>query len=215
MYVDIDGQKYEVIVTKKMSTKNMYLRVKEDLKIYITTNTFTTNFEIEKFIRNNLDAVSKMISKMENKKEKKEKFYFLGKEYDLVRISSNGITLGENKVFVNKNFTKEDINKWYKKEAEKIFSEHLDNCYKVYTRNIPKPTLTIRTMTTRWGVCNTKTKRVTLNLELIKMPLFCLDYVIFHELSHLIHGDHSKSFWNLVEENCPEYKKIRKYMKEE
>ena len=215
MYVDIDGQKYEVVITKKMSTRNMYLRVKEDLKIYITTNTFTSNSDIERFIRNNLDAVAKMLSKMETKKEKKEKFYYLGKEYDVVRISSSGITLGENKVFVNKEITKEDLEKWYKKEAERIFEEHLDNCYRVYTRKIPKPTLTIRKMTTRWGVCNTKTKRVTLNLELIKMPLFCLDYVIFHELSHLIHSDHSKSFWSLVEENCPEYKRIRKYMKEE
>ena len=215
MYVDINGQKYEVVVTKKMSTRNMYLRVKDDLKIYITTNTFTTNREIENFIRNNLDSVAKFINKMEKKTEKKEKFFFLGKEYDIVRISSSGITLGENKVFVNKDYTKEDIDKWLKKESLEIFQTHLDNCYKVFTRKIPYPSLTIRKMTSRGGVCNTKSKRVTLNSELIRMPLFCLDYVIYHELSHLIYGNHSKEFWNLVEENCPEYKRIRKYMKED
>ena len=215
MYVDINGQKYEVVVTKKMSTRNMYLRVKDDLKIYITTNTFTTNREIENFIRNNLDSVAKFINKMEKKTEKKEKFFFLGKEYDVVKISSSGITLGENKVFINKEYTNEDIEKWLKKESLDIFQTHLDNCYKVFTRKIPYPSLTIRKMTSRWGVCNTKTKRVTLNSELIRMPLFCLDYVIYHELSHLIYGNHSKDFWSLVEENCPEYKKIRKYMKED
>ncbi len=215
MYVDINGQKYEVVVTKKMSTRNMYLRVKDDLKIYITTNTFTTNREIENFIRNNLDSVAKYINKMEKKTEKKEKFFFLGKEYDVVKISSSGITLGENKVFINKEYTNEDIEKWLKKESLDIFQTHLDNCYKVFTRKIPYPSLTIRKMTSRWGVCNTKTKRVTLNSELIRMPLFCLDYVIYHELSHLIYGNHSKDFWSLVEENCPEYKKIRKYMKED
>ena len=47
------------------------------------------------------------------------------------------------------------------------------------------------------------------------MPLFCLDYVIYHELSHLIYANHSREFWTVVAENCPEYKKIRKYMKEE
>ena len=215
MYVDINGQKYEVVITKKMSTRNMYLRVKDDLKIYITTNTFTTNREIENFIRNNLDSVAKFINKMEKKTEKKEKFFFLGKEYDVVKISSSGITLGENKVFINKEYTNEDIEKWLKKESLDIFQTHLDNCYKVFTRKIPYPSLTIRKMTSRWGVCNTKTKRVTLNSELIRMPLFCLDYVIYHELSHLIYGNHSKDFWSLVEENCPEYKKIRKYMKED
>ena len=69
-------------------------------------------------------------------------------------------------------------------------------------------------MKTRWGVCNTRNKRVTLNLELIKKPLFCLDYVIVHELSHLIHPNHSKDFWLLVEDNCKNYKQIRKLMKE-
>ena len=215
MYVEIDGQKYEVVVTKKMSTKNMYLRVKDDLKIYVTTNTFTPNWEIQRFINNNIDAVSKIISKMEVKKEKKEKFFYLGKEYDVIRTSASGINLGENKVFINKELTKEDIDKWYKKEAERIFEEHLENAYKIFSRKIPHPSLTLRKMTTRWGVCNTKTKRVTLNLELIKMPLYCLDYVINHELSHLIYANHSREFWAVVEENFPEYKKVRKYMKEE
>ena len=57
-------------------------------------------------------------------------------------------------------------------------------------------------------------KRVTLNLELMKKPIYCLDYVIMHELSHLIYANHSKDFWSLVGENCPEYKKIKKIMKE-
>ena len=68
-------------------------------------------------------------------------------------------------------------------------------------------------MTTRWGVCNTKSKTITLNLELIKRDTKYLDYVIVHELSHLIHANHSKEFWSLVEENCPDYKKIKNNMK--
>ena len=91
---------------------------------------------------------------------------------------------------------------------------HSGRCYKRFTKKIPYPTLTIRKMTTRWGVCNTRAKRVTLNLELMKKPIYCLDYVIMHELSHLIHPNHSKDFWALVEENCPEYKKIKKILKE-
>ena len=69
-------------------------------------------------------------------------------------------------------------------------------------------------MTTRWGVCNIKLKTVTLNLELIKRDSKYLDYVIVHELSHLIHPNHSREFWNLVEENIGDYKKYRKEMKE-
>ena len=65
-------------------------------------------------------------------------------------------------------------------------------------------------MTTRWGVCNIKTHVITLNTELITKDIRCLDYVIYHELSHLIEANHSKKFWAIVEENCPDYKKWRK-----
>ena len=69
-------------------------------------------------------------------------------------------------------------------------------------------------MTTRWGVCNIKSHVITLNLELIKRDIKYLDYVINHELSHLIYGDHSREFWDLVGENCSYYKECRKEMKD-
>ena len=69
-------------------------------------------------------------------------------------------------------------------------------------------------MTSRWGVCNIRLKTLTLNLELIKRDTKYLDYVIVHELSHLIYGDHSSNFWALVEENMPDYKKYREEMKD-
>ena len=89
----------------------------------------------------------------------------------------------------------------------------LDKNYNKFTRKIPKPSLRIRRMTTRWGVCNTKTHVITLNLKLIERDPKYLDYVIMHELSHLIHGAHDSRFWSLVEENYPGCKKVAKEMK--
>ena len=207
----INGTEYEVVVEKKLGNRNTYIRVKNDLKIYITTNTFTSNKEIEKTIIKNQKSIIRMIDKMATRKKNSEGFLYLGKKYDVIYTSNEGILLGESKVFVNRDT---DLDKWYRKEAERVFQEHLDACYNRYTRKIPYPSLTIRKMTTRWGVCNTRSKRVTLNLELIKRPIECLDYVIMHELSHLIHGNHSKDFWALVEENCKDYKKIKRILKE-
>ena len=211
MMLKVNGKDYEVVITKKLGNRNTYIRVKEDLKIYVTTNTFVSNKEIENIILKSKDSVLKMIDKMEKRCEKKSGFNYLGKKYDVIYTSNPGIVLGEEKVFVNRDV---DLDKWYKKEASKLFQEHLDFCYNNFSRDIPYPTLTIRKMTTRWGVCNTKDKRVTLNLELMKKPIYCLDYVIMHELSHLIHPNHSKEFWLLVEENCKDYKKIKKILKE-
>lgn len=211
MILRLNDKDYEVIIERKASNKNTYLRVKEDLKIYITTNIFTTQKEIEKIIKNNQSSIIRMINKMEIKSKNNEAFFYLGKKYDIIYTSSEGLVLGSEKVFLNRNV---DIDKWYKKEAQKLFKEHLDECYKAFTEKIPYPTLTIRKMTTRWGVCNTKDKRVTLNLELMKKPIYCLDYVIMHELSHLIHANHSKDFWKLVEENCSYFKQAKKTLKE-
>ncbi|MDE5587380.1 MAG: M48 family metallopeptidase, partial [Bacilli bacterium] len=118
---------------------------------------------------------------------------------------------GEHRVFIGKNA---NIDKWYQKQAKTLFQERLDYWYSVFDRKIPYPSLTIRKMTSRWGVCNSKLKKVTLNLELMKRDLACLDYVIVHELSHFKEMNHSNKFWEVVEANYPNYKKVRKIMKD-
>ena len=66
---------YDICITKKISNKNTYLRVKDDLKIYITTNAFTSNKEIENIILKNQDAIKKMITKFINKKSNQTEFF--------------------------------------------------------------------------------------------------------------------------------------------
>ena len=212
MIFSFNNEDYNIIVEKKISTKNIYIRVKEDLNIYVTCNTFTSNKEIINLIKNNEKRLIKMIERRKKTKEKEESFYYLGKKYDLIYLNDSGIKFGEEKVFVNHNF---DLNKWYLKMANIIFKEELDKMYKTFIYDIPYPSLTIRKMKTRWGVCNTKTHRVTLNLELIKKDIVYLDYVIVHELSHLLYPNHSKDFWQCVEDNFKDYKKIRKELKKD
>ena len=64
------------------------------------------------------------------------------------------------------------------------------------------------------GCMQYKKHTITLNSELYKYDLECLDYVVIHELSHLIEGNHSKEFWSIVEKYCPNYKEIKKKLKE-
>lgn len=207
----INNQEREVIITRKRSNKNTYLRVKEDLNIYITTNYYTSLKEIEKIIKNNIISIEKMSNRQEKKQEKEENFYYLGKKYDIVYLNCKDIILGDDKVLIDRGF---DLDKWYLNKAKKIFKEELEKIYNIFPHEIPYPVLTIRKMKTRWGVCNVRVKRVTLNLELIKKDIKYLDYVIAHELSHLIHPNHSRDFWSLVEKVIPNYKLLRKEMRE-
>ena len=210
MKLVVNDKKYDVEIEKKIGTRNTYIRVKKDLTIYVTTNKFTTTKAIEKLINDNYSKLVKMIESQETKKTNNTGFFYLGKRYDIVYVSHCDISFGDEKVFLNKNL---DIDKWYKNQAKKIFLEHLDNVYSKFSKKVPYPSLKIRKMTSRWGVCNTRLKTITLNLELIKRDLKFLDYVIAHELAHLVHADHSTRFWSLVEENIPNYKELVKEMK--
>lgn len=205
-----NNMEYPVKVEKKRTNKNTYIRVKPDLTIYITTSIFASNKDIIKLIQENESSIVRMIENQKKKQDSNSGFFFLGKKYDPIYVEYCDISFGDEKVFINKNL---DIDKWYKKQAKKIFQEHFDANYEKFSEKIPYPDLKIRKMTSRWGVCNTKLITVTLNLELIKREPKYLDYVIMHELSHLIEANHSKDFWKIVEKNCPNYKEIRKEMK--
>ncbi|MBR3146498.1 MAG: M48 family metallopeptidase [Bacilli bacterium] len=211
MQLTYNNKDYDIVVNKKFSQKNTYIRVKKDLKVTVTTNYFVTNHAIDKLIRENYERICKMIDFQEKKAKNNNGFFYLGKQYVVIYSDNKGIKFDGDKVYIGNDF---DIDNWYKKEAKKLFLERLNYNYSKFTKNIPYPKLRIRKMTTRWGVCNINTHIITLNLELIKRDIAYLDYVIIHEMSHLIHGDHSRSFWKLVESNMPDYKKYREEMKE-
>ncbi len=211
MQLKYNNKEYEIVVEKKRSNKNTYIRVKKDLKVRVTTSIFTSNFTINRLIKDNYKSICNMIDKEEIKVRNNNGFFYLGKQYVIIHVDGAKVEFSGDIVYIGNDI---DIDKWYKNKAKELFKERLDYNYNNFSREIPYPKLRIRKMTTRWGVCNIKTHVITLNLELIKRDTKYLDYVIIHELSHLIHGDHSRSFWNLVRENLSDYKKYRDEMKE-
>ena len=205
MKYELDDKIYNVIIKKK-GNKNTYIRVDENNNIIVTTNYFITNNKIKKILDDNVKFLNKALNK-----EKKEGFYLMGKKYDII-IDENikNIEINNNIIKVK---SLKYLNNWYKKEIFKIFKDRLDFYYNKFDEKIPYPILKIRTMKTRWGVCNRKVKSVTLNFNLVKYDYDCLDYVIVHELSHFVHFDHSKEFWNTVSKYYPNYKIIQKKLK--
>lgn len=207
MNFEYNDNLYNVNIVRK-NNKNTYIRVKNN-EIYVTTSYFSTNKSIYKLINENRDAIIKMIDKS-NKKEDNS-FKIFGKRYIIVygenfkevEISDNIICANDDKM----------LNKYMSKYINNVYGERLDYWYNRFEEKIPVPNLKIRKMTSRWGVCNLKNKNVTLNLELFKHDIKCLDYVIVHELSHFIFPNHSKDFWNLVGKYYPNYKEVRKILK--
>ena len=208
MQIEINNNIYDVEIIKK-NNRNTYVRVKNG-KIVVTTNYLTGKNSIIKLIKDNEDSIIKMINKDSKKIDKNENFYYFGKKYDVI-YGFNDLEFNDDKIYVK---DKKTLDKYINKNILEIYSNRINYWYNVFDENIPVPNLKIRKMTSRWGVCNIKNHNVTLNYNLCKYDMCCLDYVIVHELSHFIHPNHSSNFWNLVGKYYPKYKECRKMLKE-
>lgn len=209
MTYTIEDITYHIIIERK-NNKNTYLRLKDTNTIYITTSFLTTKRQILNLIKDNEKFIIKNSKKMEQKKEKENSFFYLGKEYNIIIYPDSDIEFVGSRIYVK---NKEALEKWYQKEMKRIFQERLDYQYHQFEEAIPYPILKIRKMKTRWGVCNKRDNSVTLNAELLRYDIEKIDYVIVHELSHFIYFDHSKNFWNQVSKYFPDYKRVRKELK--
>lgn len=103
------------------------------------------------------------------------------------------------------------ITRWYRLQAERVFAERLTALYpKMQPLGVKAiPPLKIRDMKTRWGSCSSN-GNVALNLKLIHVPLDLIDYVVLHELCHLLELNHSPAFWKLMDRVLPDWKARRK-----
>ena len=206
----VDGYECNIVIEKK-NNKNTYIKVKENNTILVTTNYLVSKNQIMKLIDNNKSFIIRSLKRLEKKQERNDKFLLLGKEYNIIVMPNSKIEIINNNIYIP-NMKK--LDNWLNKQIKDLFLKRLDYYYNLFEENIPYPSLRIRKMKTRWGVCNTKLKVITLNSELLKYDITKLDYVVVHELSHLIHPNHSKNFWLVVSKYCPNYKKIRKELRD-
>ncbi|MEQ8677097.1 MAG: SprT family zinc-dependent metalloprotease [Aggregatilineales bacterium] len=106
------------------------------------------------------------------------------------------------------------LKKWYRNRAKFVFQERLDAILPRFASlDMPEPQLVIREMQSRWGSCSDAGK-ITLNLKLIQVGKPYIDYVIVHELCHLVEHNHGKRFYLLLDRIMPDWKERRKTLNE-
>jgi len=161
-----------------------------------------------------LAKMKKLPSSLKDKKyEEGECFLYLGKEYPLKvivdeYIKSSLVNFSDNYLIVYiKNIEKESVKnileKFYRKECNKKVKRRVA----LYQKNFKlKPrSISVVDEIDRWGSCNSS-REIKFNSKLIMAPEHVIDYVVVHEMSHMAHMNHSKSFWTSVGKIIPNYK---------
>ena len=98
------------------------------------------------------------------------------------------------------------LHRWYAQQAAPLFAAALARVWPRFAAfNLPRPTLFVRQMRTRWGSCTPRTGRIRLSPELVRARPECLDYVLLHECCHLLVADHSKAFYELQTRLMPDW----------
>lgn len=210
----------KIIITRK-KIKNLILKINDNSEILISAPYYVSEAYINNFIKSKEDWIKKQLEVIKNKNNNNnlnytngEKFIFLGKKYNLISEMSlvskcfiqndNFYILSPDNFFNTKHKIVQDF---IIENLDFIFS---DICSKVSQKvGLFPNSIKIRDMKSRWGSCNIKTKNITLNYRLYLKPIEAIEYVILHEICHLLYPHHQKSFWDFVAKFMPDYK-IRK-----
>lgn len=146
----------------------------------------------------------------------KESHYFKGKRYLLKIIEHDAPPKVELKhstieLYIRPNTPtekrKEILDEWYRAELKKAVPELIEKWEKRI--GIQSNEFGIKKMRTKWGTCNIEAKRIWINLELAKKPVECLEYIIVHELVHLLERNHNQRFIAYMDKFMPKWRFYR------
>lgn len=216
-----------IIINDKVINYNLTFKNKKNLSIKLDSNGelivyapigMTIKY-IEKILLSKEKWIITNINKIENSNiNNNNTIYFLGRKFNSnIELSEcDYIYLDGDVIFIKtKNleisYIERLLSNWYKVQANVIIKERVKELSKKYCLFPSK--LIIKNQKTRWGSCNSN-KEIRLNWRLILMPYYVMDYIITHELCHLKHMNHSKDFWNLIDNYIRNYKEAEKWLKE-
>lgn len=218
-------------IKRSARRKTIQIAVKPNQEIIVSTPENATVKEVEQLLEKKQPWLYKTLLKIDNSPilpprdyKQGELNYYLGTEHYL------NLSVGKPNIKIRKTIEKDyldistpnpdnpeaiarQLKSWYREQAKIFFAEALrylisKNRYNLGLKH-SDIVLKVRSMKKRWGSCN-GIDTINLNLELIKTPIECIDYVILHELCHFHEMNHSKEFWQLVTLCMPEWEKYKK-----
>lgn len=224
MQIEISGITIDI---QKKSIKNMHLAVlPPDGKVRVSAPMYLSDESIAMFVRTKLGWIKKQQEKFALQLRQSERefisgetLYVFGKQFFLRVMYSykgNSLVLNGNEAVltVRKESTARQreafVNEWYRDLLKEKISIYLPKWEQI--TGLYCDSWQTKYMTTRWGTCNTNTRKIWFNLQLAKKPIECLEYVILHELAHLKVKNHGKDFIAILDMYMPYWRETKKLL---
>ena len=216
-----------IFLTRK-KIKNLYIRIKApEAKVMVSVPVSMPDAYVKEFIIKQWDWIrgkrKEILDAGTVGQEAGEKQYISGEVHDLwgmpyelivERSLKKPITeLREDKIYMRVTAhsaleeRRRQLDKWYQEQLMKVLPELVAKYEEIVGKHASE--WCFRRMKTRWGSCNIQKKRICLNIQLVEMPVECLEYVIVHELTHLHEAGHNKRFWGLVDQFYPAWREVK------
>lgn len=220
MMLNISGIPIEVC---KKEIKNMHLYVKPpNGNVVVSAPLMMSDEAIERFVRTKASWIKKQVARFDNQPRQSkreyvsgETIYVWGKQYYLRTEygSKNSLVLSGDRAIltVRKESTagqrEHFVREWYRQLLKAEIARTLPKWEK--TAGLKATGWQTKYMTTCWGTCNIKTGKIWINLQLAKKTQECLEYVILHELIHLVEKKHNERFVSLMDKYMPMWREIK------
>jgi predicted metal-dependent hydrolase len=224
----INGQAITYTVKRSLRARRIRLEVRPQTGLTVIVPHFYKTEQLpgllkskERWISNNLAKYRHLQSPPARKNLKSgDTIPYLGRYLELVKrenhsgtgdVKLKGNTLAVSSELFKNGILELALEQWYRTEAAKVISQRIDKLSSMM--GIGYKRITIRGQKTRWGSCSRK-RNLNFNWKLVMAPEPVIDYVIIHELTHLKEMNHSKRFWELVAQYCPEWREHKKWLKQ-
>ena len=215
---------------ERKPVKNLNLRVRKDGSVWVSADAGVPCEEIDAFVAGKAPYILKALDHFHEMAQYRpqpkqyvsgETFSILGRGLRLQVTQAAKDSISADGVYIHlgvrdRSDTKKKrriVSRFLDQQCRMVFGDVMDALYPSFQKyGVQRPSLRIRDMETRWGSCLAKKGIITLNKRLLEAPRHCIEYVVMHELCHLVHPNHSRQFYAFLTMLMPDWKERKQYL---
>lgn len=219
----VSGQEVQIQVQRKY-VKNISLRVYPDKAPSISLPYMVSLERAKSFAESRAAWIEEKLQLLQQRKEnagskqiddggtililgQPRQFILVQAQRDMVKVEGSKLYLYCRDI-TNQEYLQVLLERWWRREADRLFWDLTMKWHRVvWQYNVDMPVVRMRKMKTRWGSCSLATHSITYNYYLLQANPAYTEYVVFHELAHFIHPNHSKEFYEFIEKYMPDWQR--------